>query len=70
MKTKVSTAECYLDDQFVFNEWIELRNIMLDVRGRVQNPAVQPGKFVHTIHRIALKKGREVFTGWAQNDLT
>lgn len=70
MKTKVSTAECYLDDQFVFNEWIELRNIMFDVRGRVQNPVVQPGKFVHTIHRIAVKKGRELFTGWAQNDLT
>ena len=35
----------------------------------IPTPVVTPGKFVGTIHDVARKKGRDIFTGWAQNDL-
>ena len=42
---------------------------MFYARGKVPHPVVTPGKFVKTIHEVATMKGRELFTGWAQNDL-
>jgi ubiquitin C-terminal hydrolase len=57
------------NDYSVFQEWRELRDFMFSVRGKVPNPVVTPGKFVKTIHDVAIVKGRELFTGWAQNDL-
>ena len=69
MQTNAVVPTKYLDDETVLNDWLELRNIMFDARGRMPSPVLQPGKFVHTIHNIAMKKGREIFTGWAQNDL-
>jgi len=69
MRTKVAVSSKYADDEIVLNDWIELRDIMLNAIGRIPNPVLQPGKFVHTIHKIAMKKDREIFTGWAQNDL-
>lgn len=69
MRTKTAVSEKYVDDEMVLKDWLELRNIMIDVRGRMPTPVLQPGKFVHTIHNIAMKKQRDIFTGWAQNDL-
>lgn len=63
------TYQSSSDNHVVFQEWRELRNFMLGARGQVPNPVVTPGKFVRTIHDVARKKGRELFTGWAQNDL-
>lgn len=57
-------------DRIVFLHWRELRDMMLDVRGKMPNPVATPGKFVKTIHDVANVKGRHIFTGWAQNDLT
>jgi len=57
------------DDRQVFSEWRELRDLMLEVRGKMTNPAATPGKFVKSIHDVAKIKGRDLFTGWAQNDL-
>ena len=57
-------------DRDVFREWRDLRDMMLNARGKVSNPVATPGKFVKTIHDIARIKGRDIFTGWAQNDLT
>jgi len=57
------------DDHAVFQEWRELRKLMIHARGQMPNPSATPGKFVRTIHEVARKKGRELFTGWAQNDL-
>ena len=57
------------EDHAVFQEWRELRKFMMDARGQMSNPTVTPGKFVRTIHDVARTKGRELFTGWAQNDL-
>jgi ubiquitin C-terminal hydrolase len=57
------------DDRNVFYDWLELRELMFDVRGRIPNPVITPGKFVKTIHDVAQIKGKDLFTGWAQNDL-
>lgn len=57
------------DDNRVFSEWLELRAAMKGVRGKMPAPVITPGKFVNTIHSVARTKGRELFTGWAQNDL-
>lgn len=64
-----ASTENVRDDHAVFQEWRELRNLMLDARGRMTNPVATPGKFVKKIHDVAKIKGRDLFTGWAQNDL-
>ena len=51
-------------DAVILREYDELRNIMLS-----NNGVVTPGKFIHNVHSIAREKGREIFTGWAQNDM-
>ena len=53
----------------VFQDWRELRELMMGARGQMPNPVATPGKFVKTIHDVARIKGYELFTGWAQNDL-
>ena len=45
-------------------EWVELQEIMWS-----NNVGVSPNKFVHHIHQLARIKGKELFTGWAQNDM-
>ena len=62
-------SETPSDDQRVFCDWLELREFMIGARGKMPNPVVTPGKFVNTIQNVASIKGRELFTGWAQNDL-
>ena len=64
-----NTSSPLIDDHAVLHEWCELRNLMMGLRGQMSNPVVTPGKFVRTIHDVARTKGRELFTGWAQNDL-
>lgn len=34
------------------------------------NGAIDPREFVTTVHRVATQKNIEIFTGWAQNDVT
>lgn len=48
----------------VFNEWNDLRKLMWKT-----NCKISPGRFVSAIHQIARIKKRELFTGFAQNDL-
>jgi ubiquitin C-terminal hydrolase len=57
------------NDCNVFYDWRELRDFMMDARRKMPAPVVTPGKFVKTIHDAAQIKGRDLFTGWAQNDL-
>ncbi len=64
-----STSVSNENEKSVFQEWRELRNMMVDARGKIPNPVATPGKFVKTIHYVANLKGRDLFTGWAQNDL-
>jgi ubiquitin carboxyl-terminal hydrolase 8 len=53
-----------LPDINIIQEYRELRTLMFS-----NNGVVSPNKFVHSVHLLAMKKGREIFTGWAQNDL-
>ena len=55
------------DDSIILNEWMELCMMMWNCNDPC---AVSPKKFVHQVHRVAHSKGRELFTGWGQNDIT
>lgn len=58
------------DDAAVLTQWFILREAMLHPPADIPEPVViNPLNFVRTIHQIAGKKGRDLFTGWAQNDL-
>jgi len=52
-------------DTVMLREWIELRQIMWSGNG-----SLSPNKFVHMVQQVAAIKQRELFTGWAQNDIT
>jgi len=51
-------------DSSIFMEWNDLRNVMWSGNG-----VVTPGRFVGNVHDLARKKKRELFTGFAQNDM-
>jgi len=53
-----------LPDSIIITEWNNLRDVMWS-----QNGVVSPNRFVHHVQQLAEKKNRELFTGWAQNDL-
>lgn len=44
--------------------WDELRKVMWTGNG-----VVTPKKFIHIMHRLANKKGKELFSGYTQNDM-
>lgn len=52
-------------DTKIFNEFQGLTELMWSGNG-----VANPRNFVLTIHKVASKKGIEIFTGWAQNDVT
>ena len=35
-----------------------------------QDGVLSPNRFVHMVQQVAQQKGRELFTGWAQNDIS
>ena len=51
-------------DSGLIEEWNNLRQILW-----TQNGVVSPNRFVHHVQQLAAQKGRDLFTGWAQNDL-
>jgi len=53
-----------LPDTNILKEWNDLRKVMWSGNG-----VVTPNKFVHNVHQIAKIKNKEIFTGWAQNDM-
>lgn len=48
----------------ILEEYNELRKLMWS-----ENCIISPGKFLKSVHAIARKKDRDIFTGFAQNDL-
>jgi ubiquitin C-terminal hydrolase len=52
-------------DAHIFKEWKDLTETMWSGNG-----SVKPIKFVSAIQQVAHKKGVDIFTGWAQNDVT
>jgi hypothetical protein len=62
--SRLIKQEDAVPDVVILNEWNNLRNVMWS-----QNGIVSPNRFVHHVQQLAMKKGRDLFTGWAQNDL-
>jgi len=54
----------YLLDSKLLIEWDSLRQLMWE-----ENRVISPGGFLKAIHCVAKNKKREIFTGYAQNDL-
>ena len=46
-------------------EWDKLRNLMWS-----ENCIIKPAGFINAIHKVAHLKDKDIFTGYAQNDLT
>ena len=53
------------NDSVILNEWNNLRNLMWS-----DNGVISPNKFVYNVQQIARRKNKEIFTGWAQNDMS
>lgn len=51
-------------DTILLKEWLDLYSVMTSANG-----TLSPNKFVHMVQQVALIKGRDIFTGWAQNDI-
>jgi ubiquitin carboxyl-terminal hydrolase 8 len=51
-------------DHYINTEFIELNNNVME-----KNGIIMPNRFVECVHAISTKKGRDLFTGWAQNDM-
>ena len=54
-----------LPDYSIIKEWMDLREVMWANDG-----VVSPNKFVYNVHKLAKEKNRDIFTGWAQNDMS
>jgi len=52
------------DKFLIFNEWNDLRKMMWS-----ENCKISPRRFVLSVHSVAKLKDRDIFTGYAQNDL-
>ena len=48
----------------ILQEWKNLKDLMWS-----KNCTISPNRFLNAIHEVSLKKDRELFTGYAQNDL-
>ena len=53
-----------IPDTNILKEWNDLRKVMWSGNG-----VVSPNKFVHNVQQIAHIKNKDIFTGWAQNDM-
>ena len=60
----IKNIKTNIPDTTILREWNELRNVMWS-----NNGVISPNKFVHFVHELAQQKDRELFTGWAQNDM-
>ena len=51
-------------DSLLLVEWDNLRELMWS-----ENCTIQPGAFINNVQKVAQLKDKDLFTGWAQNDL-
>ena len=54
----------FLLDSKLLVEWDKLRKLMWE-----ENRVISPGGFLNAVHCVAKQKKRDIFTGYAQNDL-
>jgi ubiquitin carboxyl-terminal hydrolase 8 len=52
------------DKYAILKEWNDLRHLMWK-----KDAVVAPNRFVANVQKIAQQKGKELFTGWSQNDM-
>lgn len=52
-------------DSIILTEWIELEKDLWE-----NNTIVSPNRFVSKVQSVAREKNIELFTGWAQNDIS
>lgn len=58
--------------------WASMQNAISEIRKNCENPEttngstiiINPTIFVKTVYYVASKKNREIFSGWAQNDMS
>ena len=55
-----------VDESVILNEWNELRGMIWSNN----DISIAPKKFVYHVHRLARIKGKDIFTGWNQNDMS
>ena len=55
-----------VNESTILTEWNELRQLIWSNN----NMSISPNKFVHHVQRLARIKGKEIFTGWNQNDMS
>jgi ubiquitin carboxyl-terminal hydrolase 8 len=60
----INNTKLNLIDSTMLKEWNDLRKVMWSGNG-----VVTPKKFVHNVQQIAVYKKKDIFTGWAQNDM-
>lgn len=69
----VDGLESAIDNATVYLELLQLGDLLVSAakQSRVENRplAVSPKRFVHIVQGVAETTGRELFTGWAQNDM-
>ena len=65
LREKAGKLTAQNSDRFLLMEWLELRNLMWSKDGCV----VAPKKFLSFLHVTARKRKKDIFTGYAQNDL-
>ena len=61
----MSLTKQELSDYNIIREWMDLHEVMWS-----NNGVVSPNKFVFNVQKLAREKNRDVFTGWAQNDIS
>jgi len=60
----INSIKTNICDSSMLKEWNDLRKVMWSGNG-----VVTPTKFVHNVQQIATEKKKDIFTGWAQNDM-
>ena len=54
-----------VNESTILTEWNELRQLIWSNN----NMSISPNKFIHHVQRLAKIKGKDLFTGWNQNDM-
>jgi ubiquitin carboxyl-terminal hydrolase 8 len=60
----INNIKTNISDSSMLKEWNDLRKVMWSGNG-----VVTPKKFVYNVQKIATDKKKDIFTGWAQNDM-
>jgi ubiquitin C-terminal hydrolase len=51
-------------------EWTQLQKTIENINPDIPSAVINPAPFIKTVHYVAVKKRREMFSGWGQNDMS